>query len=491
MSIKKNFIYNLSYQILIMILPLITTPYISRVIGPDGVGVQSYTFSIVNYFVLFAMLGINNHGNRSIAMVRDDKEELSKTFGSIYSIQIVMTTVMIIIYSLYIMFIATEYKTIFCIQVIYIISALLDINWFFFGMEQFKITVVRNIIIKLISVFSIFIFVKESSDLYLYSLILALGSLISQIVLWKYIKRYIKFTRVKKEEIIHHIKPILILFIPVISISIYKIMDKIMLGSMTTITQVGFYENSEKIINIPMGIITALGTVMLPKMSNLYATGNANESKRYMSISMEFTMFMCIGAMFGLIGISPILIPIFLGNKFIQCISVVSLLSITLVFLSWANVIRTQYLIPKKKDKVYIVSTILGAIVNVIVNLLLISKLGAVGAAIGTIFAEASVAIFQTIMIRNELDIKNLLKKTVFYLIPGLIMCIVIRYIGEYMDQSILTGLIQIFIGGFIYCLISLGYMIIIKNELVVQSISKLKYSGVEKKFSYKDKSNK
>lgn len=475
MSTKKNFIYNLAYQILIMILPLITTPYIARVIGPEGVGIQSYTFSIVNYFVLFTMLGINNHGNRSIAMVRDNKKKLSKTFVSIYSVQSMMAIIMIILYSLYIIFIVDKYKIIFVIQLLHIISALLDINWFFFGLEQFKITVVRNIIIKLVSICSIFIFVRDSKDLYLYSLILGLGSLISQLVLWTYLKKYINFIKVTKNEIIQQIKPILILFIPVIAISIYKIMDKIMLGLMTTVTQVGFYENSEKIVAIPMGIIAALGTIMLPKMSNLYATGNINEGKRYMELSMEFVMFMSVGSMFGLIGVSPILIPIFLGDKFNQCVSVVSLLSITLLFLSWANVIRTQYLIPKRMDKAYIGSTILGAIVNVIINLLLIGKFGAVGAAIGTIFAEISVAIYQTIIVRKELQIGSFFKRTIFYLIPGIIMCIIIRYIGSEMEKSILTGVVQIAVGGVIYVLISLIYMIIIKNELVMGSIDKLK----------------
>ena len=184
MSTKKNFLYNLSYQVLIMILPIITTPYIARVIGPEGVGIQAYTFSIANYFLLFAMLGINNYGNRSIAMVREDKIKLSKTFISIYFIQAIMSIITIIAYLIYTMFIIKEYRIIFLIQSIYIVSVILDINWFFFGMEQFKLTVVRNTIIKLLSVGFIFIFVKKSDDLYLYCFILATATLISQSVLW-------------------------------------------------------------------------------------------------------------------------------------------------------------------------------------------------------------------------------------------------------------------------------------------------------------------
>lgn len=475
MSIKNNFIYNLAYQILTMILPLITTPYIARVIGPTGVGIQAYTYSIVNYFVLFSMLGINNHGNRSIAMVRDDKERLSRTFISIYSIQAIMSLLMIIIYSIYIIFFIKEYKIIFIIQIIYIITSFLDINWFFFGMEEFRLTVIRNSIIKLASVCSIFIFVKNSNDLYIYSLILALSGLLSQVVLWIYIKKYIIFIRVKWSEIISNIKPILILFIPVIAISIYKTMDKIMLGSMSTVIEVGFFENSEKIINIPLGLITALGTVMLPKMSNLYAKGNTNESKKYIRLSMGFAMFMSIGSIFGLIGVGSVLIPVFLGNEFNRCINIVSLLAITLLFLSWANVIRTQYLIPKRRDSIYIISTILGATVNVIINMLLIKKYGAAGTAIGTIFAEAIVAIYQTMMVRNELEIKLFLRENIFYIIPGIIMCLLVRYIGKVMGISLFTGIVQIVIGGIVYCSISLIYMIIIKNEIIINMVRKVR----------------
>ena len=474
MSVKKNFIYNFMYQMLVMILPLITTPYISRVIGPEGVGIQSYTYSIANYFVLFALLGINNHGNRSIAMIRDNKEKLNRTFSSIYLVQLIMSVIMTVLYLLYIIFIAKDNKVIFVIQAIYIIAALLDINWFFFGMEQFKLTVIRNTIVKLLSVLSIFIFVKNSNDLYLYSLILALGSLVSQFILWGYLRKYIKFVRVSKSEVLEQVKPILILFIPVIAVSIYKIMDKIMLGSMSSMTQVGFYENSEKIMNIPLGIITALGTVMLPKMSNLYANGNESECKKYIALSLNFVMFMSFGAMFGLIGISPVLIPIFLGEQFAECINILSLISITILFLAWANVIRTQLLIPKKKDKVYIISTILGAIINLIINILLIKKYGAIGATLGTILAEASVCIYQSIMVKKELDIKSYIKRVSFYFIPGIIMCIVIRWLGHILGKSIFTGMIQIIIGGAIYVCLCLIYMIYKKDKMVISFINKI-----------------
>lgn len=464
MSVKKNFIYNLSYQILIMILPLITTPYISRVIGAEGIGIQSYTYSIANYFVLFAMLGLNNHGNRSIAMVKSDQGKLDKTFTSIYLIQAVMSIIMIVLYIIYIMFFVKNYKIIFVIQLMYIIGALFDINWFFFGMEQFKITVTRNTIIKLMSVISIFIFVKSENDLYLYSLILALGTLISQLILWSFIIRYVKFTKVKFDDVKEHIIPMLVLFIPAISVSVYKIMDKIMLGAMSTVTEVGFFTNSERVISIPLGIITALGTVMLPKMSNLLSNGENKEAQKYINLSLKFSMFISIGSMFGLIGVAGNIVPAFLGKGFDRCVNVVSLLSVTLLFMAWANVIRTQILIPKKKDKVYIVSTLLGAIVNVIINIVLIKKFGAMGATVGTILAEATVSIYQTLMIRKELKIKRYLKDIIIFMIAGIFMFLTIKYLGYILGSSLLVGIIQIFIGGIVYFVVNIIAIITINR---------------------------
>ncbi len=211
---------------------------------------------------------------------------------------------------------------------------------------------------------------------------------------------------------------------------------------------------------------------MLPKMSNLESKGNIQESKKYISISMEFIMLVAYGAMFGLLGISNILVPIFLGDKFDICIKIVMLLSITLIFLSWANIIRMQYLIPKKKDKIYIKSTILGAIVNFV----LICKYGAIGAAIGTILAELSVASYQTFKIRKELDVVGYFLKTVFYIIPGFLMYLLVSYIGNKLPISGLTLIIQVVLGGILYIIISLIYMYITKNEIIHGIVQKVRY---------------
>lgn len=189
MKVFKNFIYNVLYQILIMILPLITAPYIAIVLGAERIGIYSYTYSIAYYFVLFGQLGLNVYGNRSIAIVRDDKEKLSKTFSSIFIVQLFISIVSCICYLLFIIFSSSEYRLIFVIQFVFVLSCVFDINWFFFGIEKFKLTVVRNTIIKITTVICVLLFVKTQADLWKYTTIMAVGSFLAQLVLWLQIRK--------------------------------------------------------------------------------------------------------------------------------------------------------------------------------------------------------------------------------------------------------------------------------------------------------------
>lgn len=462
-SVKKNFIYNIAYQILVMILPLVTTPYISRILGTDGIGIYSYTYSIVYYFILFAMLGINNYGNRQIAKVRDDKQKLEKTFTSIYAMQIITSIIMIFLYIIYLKFFVTDNKDIAIIQVIYLIATMFDINWFFFGLEKFKLTVTRNTIIKIITIICIFIFVKQREHVYLYTIIMSVGTLISQLLLWPFVKKYTRFVKIKAKDIIQHLKPCALLFIPTVAVSLYKVMDKVMLGNMTDMDQVGLYENAEKTVNILTAVITALGTVMLPKMSNLAANGEKEKEKQYIKKSMEFTFFASSAMTFGLMAIAPTFAPLFFGEEFNGVDNIIRYLSIITIFIAVANVIRTQYIIPHEKDKTYIISVSLGAVINIIINTILIPKYQAIGAVIGTICAEFSVMLYQIIDVRKEIDIATFLKNGFKYVIAGLIMYILVSNLYYVIENSIIRLLTQVVIGFIIY--LSISIWIYMKNN--------------------------
>ncbi len=463
-QIKKNFIYNVFYQILIIILPLITIPYVSRVLGSEGVGIYSYTYSIVYYFMLISMLGINNYGNRTIAKARDDKEKLSKAFISIYSIQLFMSILMIMLYIIYILIFDNKYLLVASIQIIYIISAMFDINWFFFGLEKFKLTVVRSTLVKILSLIGIFVFIKTKNDVWLYALILSLSTLVSNILLIPFLLKEINIIKISFKDIKKHIKPILILFIPVIAVSLYRIMDKIMLGLLSNINEVGYYEQADKMVTVPLGIITALGTVMLPRISNLVAKGENKRVLEYIKKSVNFMMFLAFPMCFGMIAVSNDFIPIFLGEDFIKTGYLVNYISFIIIFTSFANIIRTQYLIPKEKDKIYTLSVIGGAVTNLIINFILIPKYQSIGAAIGTIAAELYVMVYQVYKVRKELPIKDYLKDILPLFIKALIMFIIILSIKCIPINPLYRVILQIVIGILIYVLLNYKYILEITN---------------------------
>ena len=374
-----------------------------------------------------------------------------------------MGTLMLIIYIAYLLLFNIDYKLLSFIEIIYILSAILDINWFFYGMEEFKKTITRNTILKIGTLFLIFIFVKKSTDLWKYTLIMASMTLLSQLILWFFMKGKIDFVKIKIKDIKKHIKPNIILFIPVIAVSIYKIMDKVMLGSLTNINEVGFYENAEKIINIPITIIATLGTVMLPRITNMISNGQKKEVDKYINKSIEFVMFLSLAMCIGLICVGYDFAPVFFGKEFQKTGILIVLLSITLPFISFANVIRTQYLIPFGKDKVYMKSVIYGAISNFIMNLIFIPKFESIGACIGTITEEIFVMLYQFYYMRKEYKFGNLFKTIIPFILTSIIMFEVIYPLNYLIPNKIIKILVQVLVGVIIYFIFNFKYI----NSLV------------------------
>jgi len=451
-SIKRNFLFNLSYQILALITPLITTPYISRVLGPEGTGRYSFAHSVAYYFVMFAILGVNNYGNRTIAMVREDKNEMSKSFWGIYLFQLFSSFVMITLYIIYVAYYATD-KPIGWIFLGYVISAALDINWLFFGLEEFKVTVTRRVIIKIISVASIFIFVNTRADVTTLAMIFVLEIIFTQVILWLMIPKKVNFVRVSFTDITKHIKANIVLFVPILAISVYRFMDKIMLGILTNKTEVGFYEASEKIIQVPIAIINSLGMVMLPRTSNLIAKNEIEKSKEYISKSIIFAIFLASSMSFGIMAVAEEFVPLFFGPGFEKVIIIFQALLPSCLFLAFSDVIRSQYLIPNNKNNIFILSVIMGATINIIANILLIPRYASIGAAIGVSFAEAAVCIMHCYGAKDELPIMLYIKLSIPFVLAGLVMYIVL--INLHLGYSSIVSLgIKVLLGTIIYFLV-------------------------------------
>jgi len=460
---NKNFVMNVGYQLLMYLFPLATSAYISRTLGGENLGIYSYVNSIVTICAMFCILGISNYGNREVAKIRDNKLLLSQTFSSIYSLQLVLSSIVFVVYLAAVSIIQSDYKIIFVLQILHIVSAGLNISWLFFGLEKFKITLTRNFVIKVVSFILIVICVKGPGDLWLYTLIMCVTAVLSQGYLLFIAKKYVSFKFTKLSEAFKHFKSVCILFIPVIAYSIYRIMDKTMLGAMCEKQQLGFYDNAERIINIPIMVISALGTVMLPHMAHSIAN-KGDSFKKTISFSMKLTSAISIFSVAALVVVADDASVILFGKEFLPSGFLVQLLSVTIIASGWANVIRTQYLIPIGKDKIYVVSTLLGAAINLILNFIFIPMLGAVGASVGTIAAEFSIVIYQTAAVRKDLEIKKYFAIYFIAVLKGLVAAALIYLSGRWIEHQLLRITLQAIV--FVLSFVILNRNLIFKEFL-------------------------
>ncbi len=476
-NLGANILYQIIYQMLILILPVATSPYISRILGAEQLGIYSYTYSIAYYFALVAALGINNHGSRVIAEAKHDKKRLNQVFSDLFTLHALIAIIVFAIYIFYLFFIFQEVKVkiYLAIQIFYVLSVFFDINWLFFGLEQFKITVTRNMIVKIITVLSIFIFIKEETDLWKYCFIMSFGFLVSQSVVWMFVKKYVSFVKPKWDGMKKNIIPMIILFVPTVAVSLYKIMDKIMLGNMSVKAEVGYYENSEKIINMLVGVITAVGTVMLPKMSSLVSKGEKKLVEYYMSLSIKLVICFSIALSFGLVAIAFQFSTAFFGEKFAECGYLIMILACSVPFIAFANVIRTQYLIPNHRDKLYLVSVMAGALVNIIINVYLIPIMKARGAAVGTVCAEATVCMIQTFAVSKSINLRQYVRYFNTFLLFGIIMCFCVHWTIDIIEPPLVGLFLGTVEGIFIYTVMAVIYMVAIKDDVWQLVKSKVK----------------
>lgn len=471
-SVAKNYIYNLIYQILVLILPVITTPYLSRVLGAEGIGIYSYTISIVTYFILFGSLGIAMYAQREIAYVQDNKEKRSKIFWEIFILRTITLTISLVIF--YFTFAMTgEYCVYYRILILEIIGNILDISAFFQGMEEFKKIIKRNLIVKAISIISIFLFVKTADDINKYLLIYVLSTLVGNLSLWFYLPKYIKRISLKRLEIKKHLKPTIVLFIPQIASQIYVVLDKTMIGILVEDkAEVGYYEQSQKIVKIILTLATSLGTVMLPRIASEFAKGKQEQIRKSILNSFNYIFLLSIPMMIGLVVITQDLIPWFLGEGFNKSIYITYAISPIMIMIGLSSVIGTQYLLPTKKQKQYTISVITGALVNLFLNFILIPHYLSIGAAIATVVAETSVTGVQFYFIRNDFKIKEILKMSLKYFIVAILMAIILLIVNNiifYKFSVIIRMILDVTLGAIAY----FGLLILLNDQFTKKLISR------------------
>lgn len=465
-KIRKNIGYQTIYQILSTLLPLVTAPYLSRVFTAEYLGIFSYTTSVVSYFTFFAMLGFTTYGIRMISSKSENVEDRNRTFMEIYILQVITCCLAFVFYVFYLLLICKENKVIAWIQSLSIVACFFDVNWFFFGIEEFEIIVKRNLLVKISSVLAILIFVKKVDDLKIYTLIIVGSILISQLILWLYLPKYIHVKKLEWSKIFSHLSPVLILFIPIIAMSIYQVMDKTMLGIFSTNVESGYYYNADKIVNVPFSILTAFGAVLMPRISSLLHSGNEDEAKELFLSSTRAVAFTAIALSFGIASIAQELTPIFFGHGYERCIELIKILAPLLLIKGYSESIRSLYLIPHQLDHIYIYSVFIGAGINLICNILFIPSLGAMGAVIGTLFAEMGTCVSQLFFIRKQISFKNIFSHLHVYIVIGVVMMATVRISSTFFSVGILSLIFEVFVGAVTFIILSISYIFLKDLEL-------------------------
>lgn len=434
-SLKKNFAFNSAYQLLQVITPLVTTPYLARVLGPEQSGVFSYTQSITNYFVLFATLGISTYGVRAIAQCGDDRKLRSKVFWGAYASQLISGGLAALAYVAYAVFIHEGGMLITLLWSLWLIFAAMDVSWLLFGCEEFKIPTIRSTATKLLSLVFIFAFVKTRDDLWLYVLAISGSFFLNGIIVWPFVRRYVDYVRPSASEVKRHLRGNIGLFVPVIAVSVYTTLDKIMLGMMSSEEQVAFFSYSERISRLPLSVLQALGVVMMPRMSYLLMEGQREKALGLLKNSIWIMLAASMALAFGISAVAPEFVPVFLGEGYEPCVGIMTFLVVIIPVISATNVIGKQYLLPLSRDREYTLSLIVGAGVNVVVNVILIPRMGAAGAAIGTIAAEVSILVVQVACVRGELPLLSYFRDCLPFACIGAMMFACIRLLSPVLQS--------------------------------------------------------
>lgn len=470
-SISKNYLYNLSYQLLTLLTPIITTPYIARTLGVEGIGEYSFSYSIVAYFVLLAQFGITNYAQREIAYHQNDTEAQSRIFFEVISFQVFTVAISLVCY--YLLGIITGVDSqIYWVQALNIIAILFDVSWFFQGLEEFGKIVFRNFIVRLVNIALLFLLIKTPGDLILYTYIMGGMNIASGILICLFVKDYIHKVPVSDIHPFRNWKPILQLFLPQVAIQIYVVLDKTMLGFFSdAYTENGYYEQADKIIKILLTIATSLGTVMLPRIASTVAKGELETVRKYMMASYRFSFFLTIPMCFGLIAIAPNFVPWFFGQGYEPVAGVLGILSSMLIAVSLSNVTGIQFMVPMKRQNQLTMSVIVGAVFNFIINLYLIPHLYSTGVAIATVFTEWLVTAVQFYLVRDFFNIRDIISQGWHYLISGLIMFGVTLILSRQLSPSIMHSLIIIVLGSVVYA----SVLLLARDQMMLLFINKIR----------------
>lgn len=404
-SLKKNFCMNAILTMSQFIFPLITFPYVSRILLAEGTGKVSFATSIISYFAMFAQLGIPTYGIRACAQVRNDKKKLSKTAQEIFIINIIMSILAYIVFFIALCNVPRlkDEKTLLIIVSATIFFNAIGMEWLYKALEQYTYITIRSVIFKFIALIAMFLLIHQQSDYIIYGAISIFASSASNIFNFFNVHKYISLRPVGEYNFKQHLKAVSVFFALSCAATIYVNLDTVMLGFMKTNVVVGYYNAAVKIKTILVSIVTSLGTVLLPRASYYVEHGLKEDFYRITKKAINFVFLVATPLMLYFMFFAKEGIFFLSGNTYGGAIVPMQIIMPTLFFIGLTNIMGMQILVPLGKENIVLYSEIVGAVVDLAINYILIPKYASAGAAIGTLVAEIAVWIVQYIYLRKQI----------------------------------------------------------------------------------------
>ena len=451
-SVRLNFVMSMAYQVLVVILPMITAPYVARVLGADKSGIYSFTASYQTYFSMFAALGTVSYGSREIARNRKDRPLRSKLFWEIELMTVLTSTISIIAF---IAFIASRdrYQIYYIPQVMAILAVMFDISWFFTGIEEFRYIVTKNAVFKLLGAVMIFALVHKPDDLLIYIIILSASTMLGNMSMWIHMPRFLDPVDFRTLTVRRHLKETLVYFIPSVATSVYTVLDKTLIGEITrNEAENGNYDKVVQIINIMKALtFTALNSVLGARISFLFAEKKYDEIRSRIETSINYILFMGLAIGFGLAGVAPRFIPWFLGPGYDRSVMMLIMMSPIVVIIGVSNCLGSQYYTPSGKRAQSARFIIAGSVVNLILNLILIPRFWGYGAIAASLIAELTITILYITFAGESFHPVVLLRDGWKKLIAAALMFAAVRLIDPYFNSNFIALVCEVCLGGAIY----------------------------------------
>ncbi len=452
-SLKSNFLFNFISQILILIIPLATSPYLARVLGVEVNGQISFATSIITYFTLASNFGFTTYGQREIARYQNDEEARSRTYWEIFTIRTIFTAVSLgVLFALIFANVFGErYKTFLLIQTITVFACCVDPSFYYQGMEEFKLIAIRTVAIKLIGLVLIFCFIKTKDDAWLYVLFNAGATLLSYIMMWPLIFKQTKRVKIKELKIWRHFKPALLIFLPNVAISVFTVLDKTMIGLIAENADYenGCYEKAYQLNSIMLLLIGIMSTVLAPRNARDYAVKDFQSIDNHIRLAFNYTWIVSFPLMTGCCLLCYSLSSWFLGQGYEEVPLLLQIMSVRFIASGISYIMGDLFFIPYGKEKYCTIVTTAGACLNFVLNIFFIKLWGAVGAAITTAITETFIAAFYLIfgfkdkLITVKLAFSGAPKK----LIASLIMFVPVFFLNRYFEYSIWTFILIMLVG--------------------------------------------